>query len=158
MGLDSSDLMLLSPKIREQIYRKLGEEKGKRMAATSAKESTGKNKYGAKKTEREIKGRVISFDSIHEAERFDRLALLARAGAIRDLRLQVNFTLQEGYTTADGERVRPIVYKADFTYYDARTGDYIVEDAKSVATGKDKTYRLKRKLMMEKYGIAVREV
>ena len=158
MGLDSSDLMLLSPKIREQIYRKLGEEKGKRMAAASAKESTGKNKYGAKKTEREIKGRVISFDSIHEAERFDRLALLARAGAIRDLRLQVNFTLQEGYTTADGERVRPIVYKADFTYYDARTGEYIVEDAKSVATGKDKVYRLKRKLMMEKYGIAVREV
>ena len=158
MGLDSSDLMLLSPKIREQIYRKLGEEKGKRMAAASAKESAGKNKYGAKKTEREIKGRVISFDSIHEAERFDRLALLAKAGAIRDLRLQVNFTLQEGYTTADGERVRPIVYKADFAYYDARTGEYIVEDAKSVATGKDKVYRLKRKMMMEKYGIAVREV
>ena len=157
MGLDASDLMLLSPAIREQIYRKLGEQKGGKKPAAPAV-ACRENKYGAKKTERVINGKVIGFDSIHEAERFDRLLLLLRGGAIRDLRLQVNFTLQEGYTTADGERVRPIVYRADFTYIDARTGEYIVEDAKSVATGKDKTYRLKRKMMMDKFGIAVKEV
>jgi hypothetical protein len=152
MGLDASDLMLLSPKVREQIYRKLGEEKGKKLAASSPK-----NKYGAIKDEREGKGGTIKFDSRHEAERYDSLLLLLRAGVIRDLRLQVNFTLQEGYTTADGERVRPIVYRADFTYY-TLDGEYIVEDAKSVATGRDKTYRLKRKLMLDKFGISVREV
>ena len=154
MGLDSSDLMLLSPKMREQIYRKLGEANGKKLAA----KVPGTNKYGAKKTERVIKGNVITFDSIHEAERYDRLYLLLKGGAITDLRLQVNFTLQEGYTTAEGERVRPIVYRADFTYYDARTGEYIVEDAKSVATGRDKTYRLKHKMMLDRFGIKVREV
>lgn len=153
MGLDSGDLMLLSPKMREQIYRKLGEANGKKLAAKA-----GANKYGAKKTERVINGNVIGFDSLHEAERFDRLYLLLKGGAIRDLRLQVNFTLQEGYTTAEGERVRPIVYRADFTYYDGRTGEYIVEDAKSVATGRDKTYRLKRKMMMDRFGINVKEV
>ena len=155
MGLDASDLMLLSPRVREQIYRKLGEEKGKKLAAKGA--PSGKNKYGAQKTERELGGNVIKFDSLHEADRFDSLSLLLRAGAIRDLRLQVNFTLQEGYTTAEGERVRPIVYRADFTYY-TQAGEYIVEDAKSVATGRDKTYRLKRKLMLDKFGISVKEV
>jgi hypothetical protein len=150
MGLDSSDIMLLSPAIREQIYKKLGQ--------SDSRKATKGNKYGAIKTERATQSGAIKFDSKKEAERFDRLMLLLRAGAIRDLRLQVNFTLQEGYTTPEGERVRPIVYRADFTYYDARTGDYIVEDTKSVATGKDKVYRLKRKLMMEKFGIAIKEV
>lgn len=154
MGLDSSDVMLLPPHIREQIYRKLGDTQ--KVDRQNAERRS--NKYGAVKSFRDVRGRQIKFDSQKEAERFDRLMLLMRGGAIRDLRLQVNFTLQEGYTTAEGERIRPIVYRADFTYYDARTGEYIVEDTKSVATGKDKVYRLKRKLMMEKFGIAVKEV
>lgn len=152
MGLDSSDLMLLPPHIREQIYRKLG------CGGDVSPRAKRENKYGAVKTSREANGREIKFDSQKEADRFDRLMLLLRGGAIRDLRLQVNFTLQEGYTTPEGERVRPIVYRADFTYYDARTGEYVVEDTKSCATGKDKVYRLKRKLMMEKFGIAIKEV
>ena len=83
--------------------------------------------------------------------------MLLRCGQIQDLRLQANFTLQEGYTTADGERVRPIVYRADFTYRE-RTGDGwrpVVEDVKGVWT---KEYNMKRKMMLEKFGVKIREV
>ena len=83
--------------------------------------------------------------------------MLLRCGQIQDLRLQVNFTLQEGYTTADGERLRPIVYRADFTYRE-RTGDGwrpVVEDVKGVRT---KEYNTKRKMMLEKFGVKIREV
>ena len=102
-------------------------------------------------------GRQIAFDSEREARRFGELRMLLRCGQIQDLRLQVNFTLQEGYTTADGERVRPIVYRADFTYRE-RTGDGwrpVVEDVKGVRT---KEYNMKRKMMLEKFGVKIREV
>lgn len=83
------------------------------------------------------------------------------AGEISGLKLQVNFTLQEGYTKPDGERVRPIVYKADFTYCrkdeDGRYTLYIVEDVKSGPT-RTAAYRLKRKLFREKYGMDITEV
>ena len=101
-------------------------------------------------------GKQITFDSEREARRFGELRMLLRCGQIQDLRLQVNFTLQEGYTTADGERVRPIVYRADFTYRE-RTGDGwrpVVEDVKGVRT---KEYNMKRKMMLEKFGVKIRE-
>ena len=55
------------------------------------------------------------------------------------------------------ERVRPIVYRADFTYRE-RTGDGwrpVVEDVKGVRT---KEYNMKRKMMLEKFGVKIREV
>ena len=77
------------------------------------------------------------------------------------MRLQVNFTLQEAYTKPNGERVRAIVYKADFTYKkrDENGGYtlYIVEDVKSKAT-KTRNYEIKKKLMREKFRIEVQEV
>lgn len=59
--------------------------------------------------------------------------------------------------TFDSERVRPIVYRADFTYRE-RTGDGwrpVVEDVKGVRT---KEYNMKRKMMLEKFGVRIREV
>nr|DAZ68979.1 MAG TPA: Endonuclease [Caudoviricetes sp.] len=84
-------------------------------------------------------------------------------GKIRDLRLQANFTLVEGYTTIEGERIKPMVYRADFVYARATGPDCNgtvhwlreVEDAKGVKT---KDYLLKKKLMQDKYGITIREV
>lgn len=80
---------------------------------------------------------------------------------ISDLKLQVNFTLQEGYTKPDGERVRPMVYKADFTYFEKGPDGlytlYIVEDVKSKAT-KTRVYEMKRKLLREKFHVEVREI
>ena len=58
----------------------------------------------------------IKFDSEREAARFAELKVLRAMGKIRDLRLQANFTLVEGYTTIEGKRIKPMVYRADFTY------------------------------------------
>ena len=74
------------------------------------------SKYHHKPTERvTARGAVLHFDSQKEARRYDELAALERAGKIRDLRLQVDFTLQEAYTDGEGRRVRAIRYRADFT-------------------------------------------
>lgn len=97
----------------------------------------------------------ITFDSAKEARRYNELLLMLKAGTITDLRLQVNFTLQEGFTTPDGTRIKPIVYKADFTYY--RKGVLVVEDVKSRPT-KTKTYLMKKKMLRDKFGIEIEEV
>lgn len=126
-----------------------------------------------------IKG--IRFDSKKEAERYMQLMDAVREGVIYDLRLQRNYTLQEAYTSADGERIRAIVYRADFTYrirwpwYAIPTGCSetdlaywsqkaategdgveIIEDVKSKAT-RTRVYINKRK-MMANQGRHIREV
>lgn len=113
-------------------------------------------KYGNKKTVRN----GITFDSQKEAARYDALMLLQAAGEIKDLRLQPEFTLQEAFTTPDGERVRAVRYRADFSYrrrvkegVDTRW-ERVVEDVKGFRT---KDYELKRKLMLG-LGIKVTEL
>ena len=110
----------------------------------------GTAKYRNEKAERG----EIRFDSKKEAQRYDELMLLLQAGEISDLRLQRDYTLQEAYTTPEGKRVRAIRYRADFTY--VRNGELIVEDVKSPAT-KTRAYEIKKKLMLEKYGIEITE-
>ncbi|MBQ9269692.1 MAG: DUF1064 domain-containing protein [Oscillospiraceae bacterium] len=116
-----------------------------------------KSKYKNQKTE--VDG--IPFDSKKEARRFLELRGMERCGAIYDLRLQVNFTLIEGYTKPTGERVKPETYKADFTYYRPdENGDftiYIVEDVKSKGTRTEK-YKIKRKQMHDKFHLEITEV
>lgn len=114
------------------------------------------NKYGAKKAQRG----PITFDSQKEAARYDELMLLAQAGKIRGLRLQPEFTLQDAFTTPEGEKVRAVRYRADFAYeqkivegIDIRWVP-VVEDVKGFRT---KEYELKKKLMAGA-GIRVREV
>lgn len=104
-----------------------------------------KSKYGAVKTE--IDG--IMFDSKHEASRYRELRLLEQAGEISNLCLQVPFELiaKSKYGTA-------IRYYADFVYNDSY-GRLIVEDAKGVKTP---VYRLKKRMMAEKYGIEIKEI
>lgn len=57
----------------------------------------------------------IPFDSQKEARRFIELRSLLKAGKIRNLKLQPQFTLQESYVTPEGERVRAVRYVADFS-------------------------------------------
>ena len=90
----------------------------------------------------------ITFDSKKEATRYQELKLLERAGEIKDLKLQQDFILIE--KTNYG---RAIKYRADFTYIDKKNG-YVVEDTKGVRTS---VYRLKKRLMQEKYGITIKE-
>ncbi len=90
----------------------------------------------------------ISFDSKKEAARWRELKLLERAGAIADLRRQVRYEL---IRKQEGERA--VTYIADFVY--TENGETVVEDAKGVRT---QAYVLKRKLMLERHGIRIREV
>lgn len=50
---------------------------------------------------------------------------------------------------------RECVYVADFQYNDAHTGATIVEDTKGMRT---KDYIIKRKLMLQIYGIKIKEI
>lgn len=109
------------------------------------------NKYHAEKVDR---GK-LKFDSRKEARRYDALVVMQSRGEIADLRVQPEFTLIEAYTTPDGERVRAMRYRADFSY--RRGGELIVEDVKSPAT-RTRVYLNKRKMLLDKYGITVTEV
>ena len=148
----------LSPWAQRQVIQKL-------TAAEAKKKAAKESKYHNQQDERATgSGAFIRFDSKKEARRFDELLAMLRTGRIRGLKLQPQFTLQEAYTTAEGVRVRAIRYQADFSYELAveRPGDetgwvLVVEDVKSRAT-KTRVYAMKKKLMQERFGIAIQEV
>lgn len=156
MAINISDL---PPQYQAQAMRKYMEQQARRESTPSAAQAVepGKvNKYHNTPTERTTDaGKVIKFDSQKEARRYDTLVARLHAGQIRDLRLQVDFTLQEAYTDDQGRRVRAIRYKADFTYWERDT--LVVEDVKSKATRTDK-YKIKRKMLKERFGIEITEV
>lgn len=149
----------LSPWAQRQVLQKL-------TAAEAQKKAARESKYHNQKDERAAgSGASIRFDSRKEARRYDELMAMLRAGKIRDLKLQQQFTLQEAYTTTEGVRVRAIRYQADFTYqkpqFVDRDGEWIwglvVEDVKSRAT-KTRAYAMKKKLMQERFNIEIQEV
>lgn len=93
------------------------------------------------------------FDSRKEARRHQELLLLERAGQIHGLKTQVEYILIPAQYI-DGKCVeRSCKYYADFVYL--QDGQLVVEDAKGYRT---KDYVIKRKLMLQKYGIRIREV
>lgn len=118
------------------------------------------NKYHARKVT--VDG--IVFDSQKEASRYKVLKLMQRAGKITGLMRQVEFVLipaQRGEIWSDKKhkfvsRVieRKCSYYADFVYSD-ENGNTVVEDTKGMRTPE---YVIKRKLMLEQYGIRIREV
>ena len=95
------------------------------------------------------------FDSKKEADRYFALLMMQRAGEITDLSVQVPFELiPVQRDEATGKVIeRAVKYVADFVYYEK--GKRIVEDTKGVRTA---DYIIKRKLMLHKYGIKIREV
>ncbi len=97
------------------------------------------HKYGAKRTE--YGGKI--YPSRHEANRAAELVLMARAGEVVTVMEQVSFLLPGGHK-----------YIADFVIL-WPDGHYTVEDAKGVKTPE---YKIKRDLMLEKYGIEIQEV
>lgn len=126
------------------------------------------NKYFNKKVA--IDG--YEFDSRKEANRFCELRLLLRAGKIANLQLQREYELipaqyeevptGEFYTRGErkGERKmkricieQAVKYVADFVY--TENGKTVVEDTKGIRTEK---YIIKRKLMLWRYGIKIKEL
>ncbi len=100
----------------------------------------------------------IKFDSEKERSRWFHLNQLQTAGRIHELRLQVSFVLTERKQRDDGTWERSSKYVADFVYVDVETGKQVVEDVKSPATRKNPTYIQKRKQMLDKYDITIKEV
>ena len=92
------------------------------------------------------------FDSVKEAKRYSELLLLQKAGKISGLSRQVSFELIPAQYQ-DGKCIeRSCKYVADFTYWE--DGRFIVEDCKGFKTD---TYVIKRKLMLWRQKIRIRE-
>lgn len=119
------------------------------------------SKYHAKKTV--VEG--ITFASQREARRYIDLRELQRQGIITDLQLQVPFLLIPQHREPDvigpkgGHRKGRVImkacyYVADFVYTDERTGEKVVEDNKGFRTD---VYKIKKKLMYDRYGILIKE-
>lgn len=119
------------------------------------------NKYHSKKAM--VDG--VVFDSKKEAERYQELKLLERAGKITDLQRQVKFILIPAIREPDtiGARggvkkgriiERECSYMADFCYVTS-DGLKVVEDTKGFRT---KDYIIKRKLMLWVHGIKIKEI
>ena len=88
MSLTASDLARLGPAAQKQVVEKVLAQK------------TGK--YHNRKTVRH----GITFDSKHEADRYDELRLLLKAGEIHDLKLQQTYKLVGVQRTPTGAAVR----------------------------------------------------
>lgn len=108
----------------------------------------------------------ITFDSQKEFRRYKQLKEMQEHGEIRDLHLQVPFELIPAQREPDtigkkggihkGKVIeRSVNYIADFVYCQISTGETIVEDTKGMRT---KDYIIKRKLMLYRYGIRIKEV
>lgn len=149
MGLTGADLARLGPAAQRQVLEKLGQKQEQ------------KRKYH--NLPAVVDG--IRFDSRKEANRYIELMSLQRAGKIRGLKLQPQYTLQESYVASTGERVRAIRYVADFAYERPTEPDCtgavlwvpVVEDVKCRATRTAK-YEMKKKLLRERFGLTITEV
>lgn len=90
----------------------------------------------------------IEFDSIKEANRYQELKLLLKAGEIAFLKMQQEYELNPGGTHS-------LKYVSDFEYLISATGEKIVEDVKGFRT---REYKKKRRLMKKVHGIVIKEV
>lgn len=114
--------------------------------------SETRSKYNNRKAD----FRGESFDSEKERDYYILLLDREKRGEITDLQRQVVFTIQEGFTTPQGKKIRPITYKADFVYKDSNGVKHIV-DVKGGNATKTEVYKLKKKLLAFR-GIYIEEV
>lgn len=111
------------------------------------------NKYHARK----ITVDGMTFDSMKEYRRWCELDLLERAGEIHHLTRQEEYTLIPTQKI-NGRTERAIKYRADFCYVE-KGGTKVVEDVKGYRGGSAYAiFRIKKKLMLYRYGITVKEV
>ena len=122
------------------------------------------HKYGNKKIHAD--GQI--FDSKKEYKRWCELCMLQKAGVIRGLRRQEPWLLipeqrapgtetykrgpRKGQVKPGPILERKLTYIADFVYEE--NGETVVEDTKGIKT---KEYIIKRKLLLYRYGIRIKE-
>lgn len=96
----------------------------------------------------------LRFDSKKEAQRYQELLLMQRAGVITNLQRQVYYLLKPTQRDKSGKLLfKKLGYVADFVY--RQNGELVVEDVKGMKTP---LYKWKRAEMYEKYGILIKEV
>ena len=102
----------------------------------------------------------IVFDSLKEGRRWCELRMLERGGYISDLERQKKFVLIPKQRDEHGRLLeRECAYYADFYYIDTDTGQRIVEDTKKYRRGTGySVYVIKRKLLLEKHGLRIKEI
>ena len=115
----------------------------------------------------------ITFDSAKEATRYQELKMLQKAGVIHGLKMQVPYEIipeqrepskevyskgaKKGQPKPGKIMERKVEYIADFVY--TEDGQTVVEDVKGYRDGGSyKVFVLKRKLMLQVYGIQVKEI
>lgn len=112
----------------------------------------------------------VEYDSKRERDRHIFLMGQEKEGKISDLKRQVTFQLLPAYYETIEKQLktktkevkvcveRAVDYIADFTYMKDR--QFVVEDVKAAASSRvlDKTYILKRKMMLYFHGIKIKEV
>ena len=104
-----------------------------------------RSKYRNKKVE--YNG--MTFDSKRELARYHSLELMEKGLVISNLQRQVPFEL-----IPKCGKNRAVHYIADFVYTD-ESGNQVVEDAKAFRT---RDYIIKKKLMLWRHGIEVKEI
>lgn len=113
------------------------------------------NKYGAQKIKDPATGFV--FDSKAEFFRWCELRIMERAGKITKLRRQVKYVLIPAQYEGKAKLESETSYIADFVYKD-ESGREIVEDVKGYKRGAAyQLFVIKRKLMLQKFGIKIKE-
>ena len=85
---------------------------------------------------------LIKFDSIKERDYYLVLKDRERRGEISQLSRQYPIEIQPSFETPSGEKIRAIVYYADFVYYEG--GKLHIIDVKGYKT---EVYKLKKKLL-----------
>ena len=130
------------------------------MTAIRTSTAFGHNKFNAKAVEVGLK----RFASKKEAKRWEYLSALQDAGEIFGLTTQVHFELIPAQTKKNGRTERKCEYIADFVYSKFVPGEngrsvIVVEDVKGLRKGAAyQLFVIKRKLMLQRYGIEVVEV
>lgn len=124
------------------------------------------SKYNAKK----VTVDDLKFDSKKEAKRYQKLKEMEQYGIIKNLQMQVPYQLippqydEITEMTKSGKLKtkkvlveRKVVYVADFVY--EQDGKIVVEDVKGYRRGGAyANFVIKRKLMLQVWGVKVREV
>lgn len=112
------------------------------------------NKYNARRCF--IDGK--KFDSQAEAEHYLILKDRQKRGEIYGLECQKRFVIIEPQIVGK-KHIRETVYIADFAYRETYNDRLVVEDTKGYKKGVAyQLFVIKRKLMLQNYGIWVREV
>lgn len=124
---------------------------GKISGYSSVDIKSEKKKRRSKFNNNAVEYEGIKFDSNKECRRYKELLMLLKAGEIVQLKLQKPYILIDA-----NENEKKCIYVADFEYY-TKDGELVVEDTKSDITRKHPVYIMKRKLMLDRHGIKIKE-